>query len=87
MPQLCGVAAVGLFRIVVQDVTCAKVHPGGVEIARLTVLNESKNGERPRYDGLCLKRGPRPGLWKFLYAAEVLLDAYLVREVKAPRSR
>ena len=87
MSQLCGVAAVGLFRVVVEDVACAKVHPYGVEISRLTVLNESENGERPRYDGLGLERCSRPELWKFLYSAQVVLNAHLVRKVKAPRGR
>ena len=87
MSQLCGVAAVGLFRVVVEDVTCAKVHPYGVEISRLAVLNESENGERARYDGLRLKRCSRPDLWKFLYSAQVVLNAHLVRKVKAPRGR
>ena len=87
MSQLCGVAAVNLFRVVVQDVTCAKVHTYDVKIGRLTVLNESEDGKRPRYDSLCFKRCSRPELGKFLYAAQVVFNAHLVRKVKTPRGR
>ena len=85
--QLGGVATVGLFRVMVENVTCAKAHPLGVESRCGTVFEESEHCNRPRHDCLGLKRCSGPKLGHLLDSAQIILNAQLDRKVNTTRGR